>query len=364
VSVQKRGNAWGVTVYDPVLGRKRWVGTRETKADARRLEATAILEARTLGPGETCDSFAARWVKSYPRRKESTNEHYHERVAQFGKDFAGRKLASITRLEARRWVLANQRRHGAVRAMFTDAKRDGLVAENPFLGMGMVQPKGRKDLTVPTVAEVDALTERADALCGPYFAALIPVAAYTGMRPGEMYALDWQHVDLVNQEISVVAQISKGRRTLPKNNYTRKIAIPAPALKALEQMPFDDRTIVFRTLRAGRLTGRTVHYYWDRCRCAINRPDMTLYELRHFAAAHMLNTLGLPAHAIALQLGHTDGGVLVQKLYGHPDERVAREQIKRAFDSSITRLRQVPVATGEADDPAPHETPAQGVQGA
>jgi hypothetical protein len=30
---------------------------------------------------------------------------------------------------------------------------------------------------------------------------------------------------------------------------------------------------------------------------------------------------GLPPHVVANQLGHTDGGALVQRLYGHPSEQ-------------------------------------------
>jgi hypothetical protein len=34
---------------------------------------------------------------------------------------------------------------------------------------------------------------------------------------------------------------------------------------------------------------------------------------------------------VANQLGHTDGGALVQRLYGHPSERAVREQLRLAF---------------------------------
>ena len=42
---------------------------------------------------------------------------------------------------------------------------------------------------------------------------------------------------------------------------------------------------------------------------------------------------GLPPHVVANQLGHTDGGALVQRLYGHPSERGMRDQIRLAFGS-------------------------------
>ena len=42
---------------------------------------------------------------------------------------------------------------------------------------------------------------------------------------------------------------------------------------------------------------------------------------------------GLPPHVVANQLGHTDGGALVQRLYGHPSERGMRDQVRLAFAS-------------------------------
>jgi integrase len=73
---------------------------------------------------------------------------------------------------------------------------------------------------------------------------------------------------------------------------------------------------------------------------------MDLYELRHFCAAWLFNDHQLPAQDVAQQLGHTDGGALVQRLYGHPSETLARERIRRAVGGNVTPLR--PVAAAEA----------------
>jgi integrase len=60
------------------------------------------------------------------------------------------------------------------------------------------------------------------------------------------------------------------------------------------------------------------------------REKLDLYELRH-ACATLLMERGLAPHVVANQLGHTDGGALVQRLYGHPSERGMREQVRLAF---------------------------------
>jgi Arc/MetJ-type ribon-helix-helix transcriptional regulator len=67
-----------------------------------------------------------------------------------------------------------------------------------------------------------------------------------------------------------------------------------------------------------------------RQRCG-KRDKLELYELRH-ACATLLMERGLPAHVVANQLGNTDGGALVQRLYG-----VARGIIPNWYHSGMSK---------------------------
>jgi integrase len=57
---------------------------------------------------------------------------------------------------------------------------------------------------------------------------------------------------------------------------------------------------------------------------------LDLYGLRH-ACATLLLERGVTPADVAVQLGHSDGGRLVQVLYGHPSEDRARDRLKLAF---------------------------------
>lgn len=344
VSVRKRGESYAVTVYDPARKGKRWVGTYPSLKAAKEAEAKALLAKRH--GGELVATYADRWLELHPRQRRSTMVHYQERIAVFVKAFGARRLADINRVEAREWAIANRSAHSPVRAMFADAIRDGLITENPFAAMRLQQSRGRRDLEVLTVEEVDKAISVAHAKFGPGFAAFIATAAYVGMRPGELYALRWPMIDFAAHEISVVASYSSrsGETTAPKNNQHRRVVLFPPARDALLQVSRVDNTIVFRTVQGAQLTGRTLHYYWDPVRTAIERPGMDFYELRHFCCAHLLNTLGHEAEDVAYQVGHTDGGVLVRKLYGHPSESLARDRLKAGFGRKVTPLRAIPGA--------------------
>ena len=183
--------------------------------------------------------------------------------------------------------------------------------------------------------------------------ALVSMAAFVGMRPGELYGLRWSDIDLRNDEVHVRRQYSTASRSfeLPKNGKPRDIALTGPAKAALSEMPrpLDADELIFRASRGGPITGRVQHYYWHPIRCRFGKPSMDLYELRHFCASWLFNDLELPAQDVAHQLGHTDGGALVQRLYGHSSERLARERIKRATGGRLAAVTALPEAERRQD---------------
>ena len=64
---------------------------------------------------------------------------------------------------------------------------------------------------------------------------------------------------------------------------------------------------------------------------------------RHFAGWYMVNVLDLPSEDVAIALGHTDGGELVRRLYGHRDHDRALDRVAIAYrrTANQTQLRLV-----------------------
>ena len=349
-AVRKRGDRWAVEVYDASRSsRKRYVGTFGSRREAREAERLALAELAKRQPqigGETVEGFASRWLELRPRAKESTNESYREQIKPFVAQHGSLKLAEVTVELAYRWVGEKRWTHSGLRAMFSDARRMGLVEGNPFTGLGVQGSRGRKDLEVLSVTELDRLIECAGEVWDGGVAltvqALIAMAAYTGMRPGELYGLRWSDLDLRNDEINVERQYTGklGIFEVPKNGQRRTIVLTPPARDALLQLPrpVDSEALIFRASKGGPMSGRVLHYYWHPVRCRFGQPSMDLYELRHFCGSWLLNDLELPAQDVAHQLGHADGGALVMRLYGHPSQRLARERIKRAVGGRSLRV--------------------------
>lgn len=341
-----KGTRWMARVWVAEESRKRSIGTFDTRGEAQQAMNEFYARPRP-GRTETCDSFATRWVRDYPRARTSTNKHNAERVKKFGKDFKGRKMSDVDRPSARAWALENRGSLAAVRAMFNDALDDEIVVRNPFANLRLPQSKGRKNIGALTEAELAELAGCAPqafpGVAGETLKAMILFSGYTGIRQGELFAL--RRTDLGHDELTIRRSYSSSSRefTAPKNGQERTVVLPAPARDAIAQLPRRaDRTdFVFTNPRDGHHWTKMSHgYYWRNIRTLFGRPTMAWHELRH-ACATILLERGLPPHIVAHQLGHTDGGILVQRLYGHPDAGRMRDEIKRAWGAGVVPLRSV-----------------------
>jgi integrase len=86
---------------------------------------------------------------------------------------------------------------------------------------------------------------------------LITFAAFTGMRPGEIFALEWGDVNMEAIRIDVRRRVYRGNLDLPKSNKPRRIALTPPARDALLGQPHIG-PLVFTGNRGGRLSQPTL----------------------------------------------------------------------------------------------------------
>jgi integrase len=269
--------------------------------------------------------------------------HNAERVQPFAHAHENRRMDSITVEEARAWALHHPGQLPALRAMFNDARRSGIVVHNPFRELGIERPRGRRDLPSEwlTAADIDRLAQSARYVhaangYGDTLAGLLIFAAYTGLRPGELYALRHDDLGAGTLEVKRAADSRTRSITLPKNGRGRTIVYPAKAREAVESVPrLAGVELVFPSPSGGQLWSSTFSWVWKPVRAVFGRPTMALHELRHFCATYLLE-LGLAPADVAVQLGHTDGGALVMSTYGHPSDRAARARITTAMDGHAT----------------------------
>jgi integrase len=328
-------------------GKYHWVGrfpTRKARDAAVARARVELARSRATG-GLFCGEWADRYLARYERdHKASSTDTARAALRRFRADFGERPLDSITRIEAIDWAERVPVGVAAVVVTCMNAAVDAeLIDRNPFRGLGR-RGRGRADQHPPTEGEISALLEACAALgrYAPQMRSLIVFCAYSGIRPGEAFALEWADIDFTNMRIDVKRRVYKGKVDLPKSNKARRVALTPPARDAL--LGLSSRTeggLVFRSKMGKRMSEPVLSGYWAQVKARADLDFDFYLATKHFAVHYMHATLGLPPRVIAEQMGWTLAGVLkLLAVYGHGDVG-ALEEIDAAFARNVTPLRAV-----------------------
>ena len=236
-------------------------------------------------------------------------------------------------MNARTWALEVPRSVSRViNTMYEDARNVGLVESNPFSNLRVSATERKAEINPPTMEEYRALLDASTVLggYGPEFRAMIEFAAWTGVRQGELFGLQWTDVG----ETEVMVRRSRkldGTLGPPKTGKTRTVPLLPPA-RVLDDLPRRPDPFVFHSPRGKPLLKGTHGWSWQKVRARAG-VEVRWHDLRHFCATQLLE-LGVDHFAVSIQLGHTDGGALVISRYGHPSVDVAKGRLRQAFELS------------------------------
>lgn len=336
-----------------------WVGRFSTKRqrDAavarRRAELETEAAELTRPPAEriTCGQYVDAYLERYQRdHKASSYDTASSSLRHFVADFGERPIGSIERHEAIAWAeMVPQSKVPRVVAVFGEAVDHELIERNPFRGLGR-SSKGRSETPPPTIEELERLLDGCSAL-GDYagqMRALIVFGAYTGMRPGELFALEWTDVDLTTNRIDVQRRVYKGVVDLPKSNKARRIALTPPARNVLLRQPTRTERLVFLSKTGRMLSEPMLSGYWSQVKAAAGL-DFDFYLATKHYGVHLLYKLGLSQRAIAAQMGWSESTVThLLTVYGHIDV-AALEEIDRLYEDQAVPQPAVSDALSDAE---------------
>lgn len=125
-----------------------------------------------------------------------------------------------------------------------------------------------------------------------------------GLRCGEIMALEWPDVDLVNRQLTVTRSEWKGHVTMPKGGKLRHVPLTARLTQTLRQTRHVRGARVLLDAKRRSLTQKVVQGIVAR---AARRAevDSGVHTLRHTFCSH-LAMRGAPARAIQELAGHED----------------------------------------------------------
>ena len=191
--------------------------------------------------------------------------------------------------------------------------------------------------TVPRIAwmkvpkpEFDFLSfEDADRLvtsAEPEWKTMLLVALHTGLRLGELVALQWDCVDLKGRRLFVKRNSYRGRMGTPKNGRSREIPLSDTALQVLKAHRHLKGSFVFCTAAGDMLNA------YNRCQNAISRQcrraglrPVGWHALRHTFASHLVMR-GVPLKVVQELMGHAT--IEMTMRYSHLSPHVTAEAVK------------------------------------
>ncbi|MCU1497835.1 MAG: Integrase, Lambda phage type [Acidimicrobiales bacterium] len=313
-------------------GRRVSIGTYDTRRAAETAYArcrTDLADGRWRAPMEanvTLEEYATRWLgerltsKGEPLRPRVKDMYRHQLERHILPILGSVPCSRLTPAKVRAWSAEMRGPDGPgastaakcyrlLRSILATAVEDGLLAANPcnIKGAG-VEPS--EERPIPTVAQVHAIAATID----PRYRCIVLLAAFVGLRKGELLGLRRCDLKLDTQEIAVAQQRQLDRHGVhlvgpPKTAAgKRTIAIPAALIDDLRHhlatyaQP-DRYGYVFTGRQGGPLAPHVLHAAWTKARAAHDLDHIHLHDLRHLAGTLAANT-GAGTKELMYRLGH------------------------------------------------------------
>jgi integrase len=169
------------------------------------------------------------------------------------------------------------------------------------------------------------------------------LALATGCRIGELSALEWSDVHLLDGEIRVRRSVTDRNVGTPKSHQARSVDFPAETVDLLGRWAgvIGDEGLVFPSPHAPYVSQKMISNALTRAmkNAGVDEADAngvkrTPHSLRHSHAKRCLE-LGLPMAWLSRRLGH-GSVVITDTIYGHI-ESAARKEIAKGLDGAFLR---------------------------
>jgi integrase len=372
--VERSPGVWRLRAYtgaDPVTGNPRQVsrtfkGTK-TQADSALAEFVTEVANGTVAVERTMtlEQFLDRWIDHItPSRSPTTIRGYKFKVKRIAARLGRIPLQKLTAQQLdrayRQWLEEGldpssvHHLHRVLSAALHQAVKWGVLPVSPT---DRASPPARstRDKEIPTPEGIQGLIDVAEADGKPVLAAVIAVAATTGLRRGELAGLRWSDIDLQAGKLHVRRSIKNGLDGSwvvgpPKTHQTRRISLDTFTLEVLHEHRARAEKWAFE---ADVELGQDAYAFTsDPSGYQPSRPDaltsgfarlcrhagvegQSLHSLRHFSAS-MLIASGRDVRTIAGRLGHSDATTTL-RVYAHMIE--GRDQDAADFLGALFAVR-------------------------
>ena len=252
----------------------------------------------------------------YPTLKYSTKKFYDNMIdTHLIPVFGDKQLRLITKDSVQSFLNAKAQGGSSwktvkhIRTVFGSileaAVRDDLLISNPVRRTRLPRRGAEKEKAPIAAEDVTALIDK---LAEPS-RSIAALLAMTGLRIGELLALRWQDVDLVNGFLAVNQSVYEGHFDEPKSKRSkRRVPLGPDSVEILRSIPrkdADPSALIFAARKGAPLSRRNMLNRQLRPACkALGLTGVNWHWLRH-ANATLLDSVGAPLGTVQALLGHS-----------------------------------------------------------
>lgn len=364
-SVIQRGKVWYIKYS--IAGRQRWERSGESATAAKKLLARRLTEAdQGMTPLErpiTFAQFVERWRNDYlgsAQLKPSTLSAYRSVLDRHLIPYFGQlRIDRITTALVQRFIAAKvdetskrgspltpktiQNCARVLTKIFNTAVDWQMLVRSPFVRVVLPRVE-RREMDFLRPDEVRRLLDSAPSDASR---CLFLVAVSTGMRQGELLALQWEDIDWGRSVIRVRRTLSLGKLQSPKTPRSRReVRIGKMLVRALreQQLRTGGRSeFVFSTSLGSHLDpANLVKRAFEPALRSAGLRRVRFHDLRHTAASIMIND-GMNLKFVSHQLGHSSIQITLDR-YAH--------LIPERHDEALDRFEALLFSTVPAEDAA------------
>jgi integrase len=300
-----------------------------------------------------------RYVEHERDRAPSTVSDYRNALRSRVLPFLGENIAvsAITTEDVerlRRHLLGEVSRRTAqknlviLHGLLAYAKRRGWVTRNVAANAEKVSVDAAPEFAVLSPAEVfEVARHTSEGQIG----AIITVAAFTGLRLGELRALRWRDVDFTSRLVHVRRNLPRSQERRPKGKLARSVPLADQAARVLDRLSRRERFTgpgdrVFPSPTGVPLSDKVIRrgLYDAMAAAAIDRDRGTGKPFVFHDLRHTYGTLAVriyPVTDVKTYMGHKDLATTMRYVH-HVPQHGAADQLSALLDQAVAGTEEVP----------------------
>jgi integrase len=334
--------ASGEKILKNFYGESKKEAEQKANEYLNNIENGLIIDFENFTLAELMHTWLFDFLHNSSKIKPSTFQRYESLYRNYIKEseIAGNKLINIKTIHLQKFY-NNLSKKGysysqintlntVLKVFFNWCIDNDYILKNPCTKVNIKGNKNeiikneRKEVEILSETEINIIKEY---LKGTDFELLFLLDLATGLRQGELLALDWKHINLEDNTLKVERSVkevyvydnenAKHIETIfqtPKTlNSFRTVPIPSTMINILSKIK-NKKGLLFSDANGNPLKGKNISAKWTKILKECNIPHKKFHSIRHTYAS-MLLSKGVDIETVAELMGHS--AISITQIYLH-----------------------------------------------